>query len=231
MSAYHDTSLLHKMARQVRAIALCRPLLIAVDELNLYPVVFRDAFCTGIPRLKVQICRITLVPWSNIAIVLVIKSKQVEIWSIQRVIVQGAKTMIEHLLQTIQSGGMINTTFRQRLACQITTLQDSLYILGCVYNFCDFPHSLCLPLAVCRHSFRWMQRTPALAAGLADHRWTLDEPFHHKIPPCPWVKKQGHGIMPNRLKSGYNTMVLSPLFNAVLRFNGASKILINKKGA
>ncbi len=52
---------LQKMARQVRAIALCRPLLIAVDALNFYPNVFRDAFRTGIPRLAGQIGRMTLV--------------------------------------------------------------------------------------------------------------------------------------------------------------------------
>jgi hypothetical protein len=39
--------MLQKMAQQVRAIALCRPLLIAVDGLNLYPTVFRDAFRMG----------------------------------------------------------------------------------------------------------------------------------------------------------------------------------------
>ncbi len=188
VSAYRDTPLLQRMARQVRAMALCRPLLIAVDGLNLYPAVFRDAFRTGIPRLKGQIGRMTLVQWPNIAIVQVVKSKHTGAWRIQRVIVQGAKTMIEQLLQTTQGGGTINTayierlnaTFRQRLAClfrrtrhlaqQSVTLQSSMYVLGCVYNFCDFHQSLRLRLSVGRHGFRWVQRTPALAAGLADHR-------------------------------------------------------------
>ena len=61
VSAYRVTALLQKMKRQVRAIALCRPLLIAVDGLNFYPNVFRDAFRTGIPRLAGQIGRMTLV--------------------------------------------------------------------------------------------------------------------------------------------------------------------------
>lgn len=218
VSAYRDTALLQKMAQQVRAIALCRPLLIAVDGLNLYPTVFRDVFRTGIPRLKGQIGRMTLVQWPNIAIVQVMKSKPSGAWSIQRIIVQGAKTMIEQLLQTTQGGGTINTayierlnaTFRQRLAClfrrtrylarQSTTLQESMYVLGCVYNFCDFHQSLRLRLSVGRRGFRWVQRTPALAAGLADHRWTLEELFLHKTPPRPWRKKQGRGRMAYLLK-------------------------------
>lgn len=218
VSAYRDTALLQKMAQQVRAIALCRPLLIAVDGLNLYPNVFRDAFRTGIPRLAGQIGRMVLVEWPNIAIVQVVKSKSSGAWSIQRLIVQGTKAMIEQLLQTTQEGGVINTayierlnaTFRQRLACLFrrtrhlarlsTTLQHSMYILGCVYNFCDFHQSLRLRLFVGRHGFHWVQRTPALAAGLADHRWTLQELFLHKTSPQPWLKKQGRGPISNRLK-------------------------------
>jgi transposase-like protein len=218
VSAYRDTALLQQMARQVRAIALCRPLLLAVDGLNIYLTVLLDAFRTGIPRLPGQIGRMTLVRWPNIALVQVIKSKQAGTWDIRRIIVQGEQAMIDCLLKTTQGGGMINTayierlnaTFRQRLAClfrrtrhlarQSQTLQDSMYVLGCVYNFCDFHHSLRLRLSVGRHGFRWVQRTPALAAGLADHRRTLVELFAHKTPPRPWLKKQGRGRFPNQLK-------------------------------
>jgi transposase-like protein len=106
VSASRDTALLQKMAQPVRAIALCRPLLIAVDGLNLYPNVFRDAFRTGIPRLAGQIGRMTLVEWPNIAIVQVVKSKIVGTWNIQRIVVQGTKSMVEQLLQTTQGGGV-----------------------------------------------------------------------------------------------------------------------------
>jgi transposase-like protein len=217
VSAYRDTALLQHMARQVRAIALCRPLLLAVDGLNIYLTVLLDAFRTGIPRLPGQIGRMTLVRWPNIALVQVIKSKQAGTWEIRRVIVQGEKTMIEYLLQVTQGGGMINTayieqlnaTFRQRLACLFRrtrhlarysqTLQGSMYVLGCVYNFCDFHHSLRVRLSVGRYGFRWVQRTPALAAGLADHPWSLLELFSHKTPPRPWNPK-GRGRLPIQLR-------------------------------
>ena len=202
------------MAQQVRKIALCRPLLIAVDGLNTYLSVFRDAFRTGIPRSKGQAGRMTLVEWPNIAIVQVIKSKQA---GIKRVIVQGQQTMIEKIIKATQGKGMINTayierlnaTFRQRLACLFRrtrhlarhqrTLQASMYVLGSVYNYCDFHKSLRLRLSVGWHGFRWVQPTPALAAHLTDHRWSLDELFTTKTPPPPWIKKQGGGRFPTRL--------------------------------
>ena len=217
VSPNRDTSLLQQMARQVRRIALCRPLLIAVDGLNTYLSVFRDAFRTGIPRAKGQTGRMTLVAWPNIAIVQVIKSKQVGIWNIKRVIVQGQQTMVEQIIRTTQGKGMINTayierlnaTFRQRLACLFrrtrhlarhqATLQTGMYLLGCIYNFCDFHKSLRLRLSVGRNGFRWVQRTPALAAQLTDHCWSLEELFTTKTPPPPWIKKQGRGRLPSRL--------------------------------
>jgi transposase-like protein len=217
VSAYRDTALLQQMARQVRAIALCRPLLLAVDGLNIYLTVLLDAFRTGIPRLSGQIGRMTLVRWPNIAMVQVIKSKQAGTWDIRRVIVQGKQAMIDQLLKQTQGGGMINTayierlnaTFRQRLACLFRrtrhlarhslTLQHGMYVLGCVYNFCDFHQSLRVRLSVGRRGFRWVQRTPALAAGLADHPWSLLELFQHKTPPRPWNPK-GRGRLPIQLR-------------------------------
>jgi hypothetical protein len=134
------------------------------------------------------------------------------------VIVQDANPLIDQLQQTTQGGGMINTAyierlnaiFRQRLAClfwrtrhlarQIQTLQESMYVLGCVYNFCDFHKSLRLRLSVGRYGFHWVQSTPALAAGLADHRWIFLELFTQKTPPRPWIKKQGRGRLPIQLR-------------------------------
>jgi len=221
VSPNRDTSLLQQMARQVRRIALCRPLLIAVDGLNTYLSVFRDAFRTGIPRSKGQTGRMTLVEWPNIAIVQVIKSKQTGVWNIKRVIVQGQQTMIEHIIRTTQGKGMINTayierlnaTFRQRLAClfrrtrhlarQQATLQTSMYILGCVYNFCDFHKSLRLRLSVVGKGFRSMQRTPALAAQLTDHCWSLEELFITRTPPPPWISMTTLYCSPTEIRTRF----------------------------
>jgi hypothetical protein len=55
-------------------------------------------------------------------------------------------------------------------------------LLGCVYNFCTYQNSLRMRFSVGQHGYRWVQRTPALAAGLADHRWTIHELSHFKVP-------------------------------------------------
>jgi hypothetical protein len=102
VSPNRDTSLLQQTAQQVRRIALCRPLLIAVDGLNTYLSVFRNVFRTGIPRAADRTGRMTLVEWPNIAIVQVIKSKQAGVLSIKRVIVQDQQTMIKQIISAIQ---------------------------------------------------------------------------------------------------------------------------------
>jgi hypothetical protein len=110
---------------------------------------------------------------------------------------QRTKAMVDQLLLTTRRGGMINTayieqlnaTFRRtrHLARQSDTLQTSLHMLGCVYNFCDFHQSLRLKLSVGHRGFRWVQRTP-----------DLEEMFSHKTPPRPFTKKQGRGRKPNQ---------------------------------
>ena len=87
-------------------------------------------------------------------------------------------------------------TFRQRLnnlvrrtptlARRSETLVTGMYIVGCFYNFCDFHHSLREKLWVGSHGYRWVQRTPAIAARLTDHQWTPSELFAFKVPPTCW---------------------------------------------
>jgi hypothetical protein len=38
-----------------------------------------------------------------------------------------------------------------------------------------------------------LQRTPAIAAGLTDHRWTIPELFHFQVPPPPWTPPKQRG--------------------------------------
>ena len=66
-----------------------------------------------------------------------------------------------------------------------------MWLVGCCYNFC-WPH---------RSLRRWrtpadppgtrrVERTPAMAAGLANHRWALDELLAYRVPPPP-AKRRG----------------------------------------
>ena len=203
ISPKRDLSLIQALANQIRQIALCRPLLLAVDGLASYVKAFRRAFRTPLKE-KGKKGRPRLVSWPNIAIVQVVKPRKAGKRTIERRIVQGARNMIERLLTLSQQGGVINTayierlnaTFRQRLAPlarrtrhlaqRRDTLLAGMFIVGCFYNFCDNHHALRLKLSVGRRGYRWVQRTPAMAAGLTDHRWTVKELFDFKVPPPRW---------------------------------------------
>lgn len=197
-SPRRDLTLIRQLVIQIRVVALCRPLLLAVDGYSGYVRAFLDAFRSplhtgrrGAPQL---------IPWSNIVIVQVVKRRYAGVLTIERRIVQGTAEMVTTLLARTQSGGQINTayierlnaTFRQRLAClarrsrvlvrRSQSMDAAMYLVGCVYNFCTWHQSLRLPLYLPHGRHRWVQRTPAMATGLTDHRWTVEELLLFKVP-------------------------------------------------
>lgn len=204
MSPRRDKALIQALADQIRAVALYRPLLLAVDGLSSYVGAFQRAFRTKLPR-QGQAGRPRLRPWSEIAIVQVVKQRTATKLTVDRRIVQGGVDLIRDLIQVTQGGGGINTayierlnaTFRQRLSAlvrrsrtlarQPETLQAGMFVLGCVYNFCTYHQSLRVPYYLSHRRRRWLQRTPAIAAGLTDHRWSLAELFRCKVPPPRWT--------------------------------------------
>lgn len=66
---------------------------------------------------------------------------------------------------------------------QPAILEPLTYLMGCVYIFCPEHKSLRLKRWVDSHGFRWVQRSPAIAAGLTDHIWTVKELLLFLIPP------------------------------------------------
>ena len=211
VSAQRDQDLIRRLAQCIRRVALCRPLLLAVDGLASYVSAFQAAFRSALPPRPGQTGRPRLIAWPNGAIVQVIKHRLADRLTIDRRIVQGSTTMVQRLLQTSQAGGVINTafierlnaTFRQRLSClarrtrtlaqQTETLTAGMYVLGCVYNFCDYHKSLRSLVWVSRCRYHWVPRTPALATSLTDHRWTVQELLSFKVPPSRWVPPKQRG--------------------------------------
>ncbi|MFZ6029134.1 MAG: IS1 family transposase [Chloroflexota bacterium] len=211
VSPKRDQKLIQALADKVRKMALCRPLLLAVDGLASYVSAFRNAFRSKLPRRAGELGRCKLVAWQDILIVQVVKQRIEGVLSVERRIVQGAKEKVHQLIEKTQGKGVINTafierlnaTFRQRissltrrtrtLAQQAETLVAGMYLVGCLYNFCDFHHSLRLKLSVGSFGYRWVQRTPAIAAGLTDHQWTPAELFHFKVPPPRWEPPKQRG--------------------------------------
>jgi transposase-like protein len=209
-----DKSLIRALAGQVGQWALCRPILLAVDGFAAYLKVFQQAFRSpysggkgGRPRLYV---------WEQVAIVQVIKRRVHDTLTIERRIAQGCAQLVECLLKATQQQGVINTafierlnaTFRQRLAClvrrgralarQAATLESGMYLVGCVYNFCTHHKSLRLKLWITERRLHWVQRTPAVAAGLTDHVWSVEELLMFKLPIAPFVPPKRRGRPPKQ---------------------------------
>ena len=122
-------------------------------------------------------------------------------------VVFGTREAIQQVLAAC--GWQINTAFIERLNLSIrqhiaavgrrvTTLckgkdgvRQQLVLYQVYYNFC-LPHaSLCQPLLVPEptqgtgSAKRWRPCTPAMAAGLTDHVWTLREVLLFRVPPWP----------------------------------------------
>ena len=93
----------------------------------------------------------------------------------------------------------VNLSIRQHVAAvgrRVTTLckgAEGLHqqlVLYHVYYNCCLPHAalrLPLPQSAPTHgngsAKRWQPQTPAMAAGLTDHVWTMDELLSFRVPP------------------------------------------------
>jgi IS1 family transposase len=122
-------------------------------------------------------------------------------------VVFGTLTAIEQVLAA--RGWQINTAFIERVNLTIRQhvaavgrrvmtlckgeegLHQQLSLYHVYYNFC-LPHaSLRLPLPQSEPTHgtgsakRWQPQTPAMAAGLTDHVWTLREVLLFRVPPGP----------------------------------------------
>jgi len=175
VSVHRDLDLIQALANQIKAVALCRPLLLAVDGLASSVTAFRNSFRTPVPRWQREKGRPKLFSWPQIAIVQVVKKRTEGPRTITRRIVQGIQEMVENLIRQTQGQGMINTafierlnaTFRQRinslarktrtLVRKADTLEAGMYIIGCLYNFCDPHHILRLKLSVGRYGYCWVR--------------------------------------------------------------------------
>jgi transposase-like protein len=99
----------------------------------------------------------------------------------------------------------LNATFRAHLAAlvrrgralrhQEIQLTAGRYLVGCAYNFC-WDHESLRHLAPADAPTKWQARTPAMAAGLTDHPWSMSEFLHYQIPLPAWVAPKRRGRPP-----------------------------------
>jgi transposase-like protein len=201
VSGKRDKALIGALVAKIRRVALCRVLLLAVDGLVSYVDAFQKAFRSPLPTGKRGRRRLML--WQGVQIVQVVKRRTASGLSIERRIVQGDGQINTAFIERL------NATFRQGLAClgrrsrslarQTRTLQAGMFLVACVYNFCHPHASLRLPLWISERRCHWVQRTPAMAAGLTDHRWSVLELLTFKVPPPPFVPPKRRGRPPKRV--------------------------------
>lgn len=209
ISADRDRHLITALVQQVRASALTLAILVCVDGLASYVSAFRKGFRhriatgkPGRPRLEEE---------AGLLIGQVIKQyAKRRVIGVQRRIVQGSQGAMRLVLEATGSGTDINTayierlnaTFRSALAYLVrrgraiahteTVLNAGMWLVGSCYNLCWYHDSL-RERAPVGAPLKWDERTPAMAAGLTDHQWTLGELLTYQVPPLPWVPPKRRG--------------------------------------
>lgn len=201
ISPSRDRRLIARLVAVVAGCASFGPLLFVTDGLKTYIEVVRCAFRTrqtgtgGRPRL---------IGWPDLVMAQVVKqyAGRAMTGSIHR-LVHGSVRMYLTLLWSTPGCQVLNTafierlngTFRSRLAVfgrrtrvlarRVATVEQGMYLVGTLYNFC------------CRHrSLRTADgqpRTPAMATGITDHLWTVSELLHYRVPPPPWQPPRRRG--------------------------------------
>ena len=208
VSEQRDMTLIRCLIERVRACALRRPMLFCTDGLCSYIRAIRET-CRD-PVYAGALGRPRLCPWRHICIAQVVKRYvQRRVVEVERRIMAGTPVRVETLRRRSQGDGVINTayierlnaTFRERLASLTRrgralarctpTLRHGMYLIGTVYNFCTYHASLCL--ASPGAGRRSVQRTPAMAAGITDHCWTIQELLSFHVPPPHWRPPKRRG--------------------------------------
>lgn len=210
VSVQRDKHLIASLVAKVKACALYGPLLLVTDGLKSYVSAWQNAFRSPVWTGKQG--RPRLLAWPEIVIGQVVKQYQKgRVVGVLHRLIQGTKQQLSSLLpagQVLNTAYIerLNATFRQRLGSlvrrsrcllqQSGTLEAGMYLVGCVYNFCT-PHKS-LRQEQPEGPRRWRERTPAMAAGITEHVWTVQQLLTFRVPPAPLVPPKRRGRPPNK---------------------------------
>jgi transposase-like protein/IS1 family transposase len=206
VSLTRDTALADCLMRQVRRCALrVGALLVCTDGWAAYPNSIRRAFREKVKE-TVGRGRACLCVWPQLHIGTVVKhTAKHRVIQVTRQMSHGALEQATALLHLSLGGTMLNTAFierfnatmRERLATltrkcrhaarRLEALETGMYLIGCTYNWC-WPHH---ELSKATHA--GSACTPAMASGLTDHIWSLEELLTYKIAPSPWIAPKRRG--------------------------------------
>lgn len=208
-SPRRDKALARSLLARVRAAVHPGPILFVTDGWAAYREAAKRAFRSpvraatggGVPA-KAAKGRPKLAAWSGRVLGQVVKRREKRrVVSVEKRLLEGTEAeLAERIEQTQGAGGLntayierLNATFRARLFALVRrtralarrqeVLHAGVYLIGSVYNFCTVHQSLSKERA----------RTPAMAAGLTDHCWSVRELLEYRVPPPRWLppKKRG----------------------------------------
>jgi transposase-like protein len=201
ISPRRDRSLIERLVAVVAACATFGPLLFVTDGLKTYIDVVRCAFRT---RQTGTAGRPRLIGWEDLVIAQVVKqyAGRAVTGTLHR-LVHGSVRMFLTLLWSTPGCQVLNTafierlngTFRSRLAVfgrrtrvlarRVVTVEQGMYLVGTLYNFCCVHRSLRMADG--------QYRTPAMASEITDHVWTVSEVLHFRVPPPQWEPPRRRG--------------------------------------
>jgi hypothetical protein len=211
---HRDRQLIRALLWQIRACGSVAQILLCTDGLACYAkqalLLFREAWRTG------RVGRPRLMLPEGVMVARVKKRyERRRVVEVLREVVTGAEAAVQERLMATQRSltALINTayverlnaTFRARLAPLVRrsragvheqgTLEAGMWLVGTCYNFLWAHRSLRQergggggeePSAR-----KWIEQTPAQAAGLTDHRWTLEELMSFVVVPARIPKRRG----------------------------------------
>ena len=209
MGIKRDTALLKRLAKRVKASAQSAPLLVVTDGWKAYKDAFGKTFYTTQPTGRQGQPR--RFPDPHFVLAQTVKwTERGRTWGIRVCHLWRTKQAIAPLLppkQVLNTAYIerLNATFRQRLAglhrrtrClrrHETALVAAVWLVGTVYNFCRLHRSL--------ETEDSQQRTPAMAAKLTGHVWSVAELLSFVIAPPPFLAPKRRGRKPKLQQEGF----------------------------
>jgi transposase-like protein len=217
VSPRRDLILITAVVRMVRHAAKTMAFLVCVDGLASYVTAFTRVFRDPVRTGKAGRPRLAAIPGLLLGQVLKHHAGR-RLVSVTRRVVLGTAAAVAATLTATGTGTGINTSYIERLnatfraaLCPLVrrgrtlvrgegVLTGWMYLVGCAYNFC-WDHDSLRVAAPPGERLKWRVRTPAMAAGLTDHRWTMYELLSYPIPLPPWVAPKRRGRPPKRFQA------------------------------
>lgn len=209
VSASRDRVLIRQVAQMARSCAANLGIVLCVDGLQSYIKTFIRAFSHKITTG--QKGRPSYRPDVEFVIGQVIKKHSgYKLREVIRNAAVGSGETIAARIRELGCGSDINTSFIERLnagfrsrwsglvrrgraiAHRQELVENAMWLVGCTYNFCLAHDSLRVLSGRCDGS-KWTGRTPAMAAGITDHQWSVWELLWYSVPLPEWVQPKKKG--------------------------------------